>query len=92
MVAVIYITLFLSVILLGWPPFLYRRFSRDEYGRPFGRAILRSACAYFLSVLVADITFRYPVGWLYPVLFLGAPLPLNLFAWLRGWRPRRNEN
>jgi hypothetical protein len=81
--AVIYITLILGLILFGWPPFLYRRFSRDGYGHPLGRAILWSACAYFLSVLMADVTFRHPIGRFCPLLLLGAPLPLNLFAWIR---------
>ena len=82
--AVIYIPLLLGLILFGWPPFLHRRFSRDGYGRPLGRAILWAACVYFLSILIADITFRHPIARLCPLLLLGAPLPLNLFAWIRG--------
>ncbi len=92
----IYITCVLAVILLGWPPFLYRRFSRDGYGRPLGRAILWSACLYFLTVLFADLAatsragasgagafLRDVVGWLV-LLLLVAPLPLNLLALIRG--------
>jgi hypothetical protein len=82
--AVVYIAFLLGLIFLGWPPLFYRRFSRDGHGRPLGRAILWSACLYFLSVLIADLTFHYPVGWLYPLLLLGAPVPFNLFALLRG--------
>jgi hypothetical protein len=83
--ASIYIAFLLGLISFGWPPFFYRRFSRDGHRRPLGRAILWSACFYFLSVLIADLTFRHPVGWLYPLLFLCAPLPFNLFIMVRSF-------
>lgn len=96
---VIYVACLLVVIFLGWPPFLYRRFSRDGYGRPLGRAILCSICVYFLTVFITDLMvayrtgpgggagasafFRGVPGWLW-LLLLVAPLPFNLFALIRG--------
>ena len=83
----------LGFIFLGWPPFLYRRFSHDGRGRPLGRAIFWSACFFFGSIGLADLAAscraRGPepvaalLGW-FSLLLVLAPLPFNLFAWARG--------
>ena len=80
---VLFLAACVSVLLLSWPPFLHRRFSRDGLGRPLGRAILWSFGVYLLVGLMADLTFRLPHGEIVPLVLLGAPLPVNalhLFA------------
>ncbi len=81
---VLFLLLCVGMIFLGWPPFLYRRFSRDGFGRPLGRAILWSFGVYLLAGLTAELTFRYPHGGLYPFLLLVAPLPFNAFSFVKG--------
>jgi hypothetical protein len=93
MAIVIYITVVLSLIFLGWPLFFYRRFSGDGCARPLGRAILWSAGFYFASIGIADVASSLRahgqevvaafLGWFWLLLVL-APLPFNLFVLARG--------
>jgi hypothetical protein len=80
----LFLVLCVGIAFLSWPPFFYRRFSRDGYGRPLGRAILWSFGVYVLVGLLADLTFRLPLGNLYAFLLLAAPLPFNAFMFFRG--------
>ena len=73
----------MALVLLGWVPLLYRRFSHDEFGRPLGRALLAGVVFWWLAQLAADLTFRYPHGWLYPLLLLVPPVGVNLFTAFR---------
>lgn len=79
----LFLILSVGIVLLSWPPFFYRRFARDGYGRPLGRAILWSFGLYVLGGLLADLTCRLPLGGLYS-LVLAAPLPFNAFVFFRG--------
>jgi hypothetical protein len=81
---VLFLIVCVGMIFLSWPPFLYRRFSRDGYGRPFGRAVLWSFGVYLLAGIIAELTWLYPRGGLYPLLLLVAPLPFNAFCLLQG--------
>ena len=72
------------MITLSWPPFLYRRFSSDGYGRPLGRAILWSFGVYLLAKIIADLMFRFPHGDLFAWILLLAPLPFNAFFLVKG--------
>ena len=88
----LFFILCVGIIFLSWPPFLYRRFSLDGYGRPLGRAILWSFAAYVVAVLLAELTLRWPHGGLYPFLLLVAPLPINAFLFLKGFVHARPKN
>jgi hypothetical protein len=90
-----------GLIVLGWPPFLYRRFSHDGRSRPLGRAIFWSACFYFGSIGFADLAASCRAqgpelvaaffGW-FSLLLVLAPLPFNLFAWAKALAAVKNQN
>jgi hypothetical protein len=89
---VLFLLVCVGMIFLSWPPFLYRRFSRDGYGRPLGRALLWSFGVYLLAGIIADLTFQLPHGGLYPFLLLVAPLPFNAIFLLRGLVHAKQKN
>jgi len=88
----LFLILCVGIVLLGWPPFFYRRFARDGYDRPLGRAILWSFGVYVLASLLADLTFRLPRGNLYTFLLLLTPLPFNAFIFFRGLVYAKHKN
>ena len=89
---VLFLIACVGMIFLGWPPLLYRRFSRDGYGRPLGRTILWSFGVYLLAGIMAELTWRFPRGGLYPFLLLVAPLPFNAVVVMRDLLYARHKN
>ena len=84
MLAILSLILMLSaVILSGWFPFFYRRFTRDRKGRVVGRALLWSFSLIILAFFVAMATERLPLPGIYPLAVLVLPLPLNIIALIR---------
>ena len=88
----LFLTVCVAMIFVSWPPFFYRRFSRDGYDRPVGRAVLCSFGVYLVAGVVAELTFRLPRGGVYAFLLLAAPLPFNAFHFLRGAMYARHKN
>jgi len=85
-----------ALALLGWVPMLYRRFSHDDLGRPIGRALLAGLVISGLAQLVADVSFRYPLGWLLPLLLLLPPIFVNMivvlkYVFRRAWRKPKSS-
>jgi hypothetical protein len=92
MLQALFLLVCVGMIFLSWPPMFYRWFSRDGYDRPLGRTILWSFGVYFLSSIIAELTFQLPHGGLYPFLLLVAPLPFNVFFFLRGLVHAKQKN
>jgi hypothetical protein len=84
------IALILVLVLLGWFPFLHRRFSRDLKGGAVRRALVWSLAFIVPAFLVAEFTHRLPLGWIYPAAVLALPIPLNIIALIRYARSQHN--
>ena len=68
----------ICLVLIGWFPLLYRRFSADCKGRVAFRALLWSLFFLFPTFMVAEMTYRLPAPILYPLLVLLLPVPFNI--------------
>ena len=69
-----------SLVIVGWLPVFYRRFSRDRKGRVVFRAMIWSFVMLVPAFLIAEFTFRLPAPALYPLAFLVFPVVLNLYT------------
>lgn len=80
---ILVISLVLALVLAGWFPFLYRRFSRVAKPGAVRRALVWSLAFIIPAFLIADFTHRLPLGWIYPAAVLALPIPLNIIALTR---------
>ena len=70
----------MALIIVGWFPLLYRRFSRGALSHPLGRALFWGFVLGCFAQLMADLGVRYHLlGWLCYFLLV-PPLLVNLFV------------
>ena len=72
-----------ALILSGWGLFFYFRYSNDSKLSWF-KAVYKSILPFTVfgiavAILIADFTYMYPGGFVYPLIWLLGPIPYNFF-------------
>ena len=72
----------IALVVVGWFPFFYLRFRRDGKGRALLRGALWGLFMIVPAFVISELTYALPAPLAYPLVFLGAPVLLNVCALL----------
>lgn len=88
----------MTLLVSGWLIYFYRKFA-SKPGEPLWRVLLKASVSAFVygiaaTQLIADTTFRLPLPFIYPLVWLSWPIVSNLLHLIRNtaWRTRNNSD